>query len=73
MSKNSSKRDSQKKHLTTKQLAERWGLHPMTLYLWRKDNKGPKYIKLGLSKRSPVLYPIKNVEAYEKLYMEGGE
>jgi hypothetical protein len=49
-------------YLTAAQLAERWGLHPATLKRWRKDRKGPAYF------RTPgfVLYPLAEVEQYEK-------
>jgi transposase-like protein len=49
-------------YLTATQLAERWGVHPSTLKRWRDCGKGPPYF------RTPgfVLYPLAEVEQYEK-------
>ena len=49
-------------YLTATQLAQRWGVHPTTLQRWRLAGKGPSYF------RTPgfVLYPLAEVEQYEK-------
>lgn len=49
-------------YLTATQLAQRWGIHPTTLARWRESGKGPAYF------RTPgfVLYPLAEVEQYEK-------
>jgi predicted DNA-binding transcriptional regulator AlpA len=48
-------------HLTTKQLATRWGMSAQTLHNWRHFGKGPKFLKLGRK----VVYAIAEVEAFE--------
>jgi len=49
-------------YLTATQLAKRWGIHPTTLARWRLKGHGPAYF------RTPgfVLYPLAEVEQYEK-------
>lgn len=49
--------------LTETELATRWSMTTKTLYRWRTQNRGPKYMKLG--KR--ILYPLTSVEEYENL------
>jgi hypothetical protein len=49
------------KHLTPRQLAERWGFHIGTLANMRSEERGPAYLKLG----GAVLYRVADVEAYE--------
>jgi predicted DNA-binding transcriptional regulator AlpA len=51
--------------LTETELATRWSMTTKTLYRWRTQNRGPKYMKLG--KR--ILYPITAVESYENQIM----
>ncbi len=45
------------------ELAARWGMSPKTLQRWRTINVGPEYLKLG----KKVMYPLTDVEDYEKL------
>lgn len=49
------------KHLTTNELAERWGLHPGTLENWRSLGGGPKFLKIGRK----VVYRIEEIEKFE--------
>jgi hypothetical protein len=57
-------------HLTTEQLAKRWGwvkgqpggITPGTLKTWRRKGTGPRYIKPGKA----VLYPLDAVVEYER-------
>jgi hypothetical protein len=49
--------------LTTKQLAKRWNLAPVTIHQWRVLNRGPKFYKNG----GRVIYPLEEVRKYEKL------
>lgn len=42
--------------LTTKQAAEYLGLSPNTLSGWRYLNVGPKYQRLGTSRRAAIRY-----------------
>jgi len=67
---------SDTKHLTTAQLAERWGFDPSTgkggyspdtLKNWRGQGKGPRYIRPG----KKVLYPIAAVEEFERTHQFG--
>ena len=54
--------------LTETQLAERWGLTTRTLQSWRKDGKGPNFVRLG--ERS-IFYRAADVEAYEAARVVG--
>lgn len=56
------------KYLTTKEVAERWGgiIQPGTIENWRQQKKGPKFVKLGKGKTSPVVYRLKDLVAFEK-------
>ncbi len=51
------------KHLTPKELEERWGgaIKATTLRNWRRAGRGPAFIKLG----SKAVYPLSAIEAYE--------
>lgn len=50
---------------TTEQLAERWGIKPETLEVWRQRGKGPKWIRLTEGKRPSIRYPIELIHEYE--------
>jgi hypothetical protein len=52
--------------LTSKQLAERWGLSEGTLRNWRSLNVGPKFIKLGRKSNAAVRYSLAVVKAFER-------
>ena len=52
------------KFLDTYELAERWGMHPVTLAKWRRKDTGPKFIKAQHPVR--ILYPILEIESYER-------
>lgn len=56
----------EKKFLTTKELCERWSITRSTLSLWRKNNRGPKFIsfKDGCS-RPKILYRLDDVVDFE--------
>jgi uncharacterized protein YjcR len=47
--------------LTTNDLAERWGVHPVTVRKWKKRGTGPKWVKIG----GKVMYPIDKVKEME--------
>ena len=49
------------RHLSQKELAERWGLSPRTLERWRWIGKGVPYLKLG----GRVVYRLEDVERFE--------
>lgn len=55
--------------LTTEQLAERWGLRPVTLKKWRVNGLGPHFVKLGDAENSSVRYRKEDVLAYEAKHM----
>lgn len=44
------------KLLTNTEAATILGLKPTTLEIWRTRGKGPKFVKLGHSKQSPIRY-----------------
>jgi hypothetical protein len=56
-------------HLTTAQLAARWGLRPSTIKFYRSSGYGPDYITLPrrcLPLGSPrVMYPLASILAFE--------
>ena len=54
-----------KEHLTTRELAERWGVHIRTLKRWRVKSEGPSYVKLGKGSHASILYKIKDIEDFE--------
>jgi predicted DNA-binding transcriptional regulator AlpA len=49
---------------TTEQVASFTGFKVNTFEIWRLKGKGPKFIKLGNSKQSPVRYLRADVEAW---------
>jgi hypothetical protein len=53
--------------LTPREVAERWRLTPGTLSNWRNKQKGPRFIKMGDGRSSPIRYPRSAVLIYEKL------
>lgn len=52
------------KPLDTNAVAAMIGIAPMTLRIWRVHGKGPKFAKLGDSKRSGVMYYEADVLAW---------
>lgn len=55
--------------ITTAALAAHWGYSYNTLKVWRRRKQGPKYHKF----HGRVLYRIKDIKAYEKLYFSKGK
>ncbi|HWJ68933.1 MAG TPA: helix-turn-helix domain-containing protein [Sphingobium sp.] len=41
------------------------GISPVTLKIWRCQGKGPRFIKLGDSSRSGVVYDPAEIEAWK--------
>lgn len=54
------------KFISTKALAERWGIDHRTLINWRALKQGPRYLKLGRGKNCRVVYSLVEIESYEK-------
>jgi hypothetical protein len=52
--------------LTTQELAKRWKLTPECLEQWRRQGKGPPFIRLTDGERSPVVYKVIDIIEYEK-------
>lgn len=52
--------------LTSKQLAERWGLSEGTLRNWRVLGTGPKFIKLGKKQNAAVRYGLAAIKSFEE-------
>lgn len=42
------------------------GVSPITLRQWRLVGKGPRFIKLGTSKQSKVVYDPADIEAWKR-------
>ncbi len=55
--------------LTTHQVAELLGLKPQTLALWRTQDKGPKFVKLGKA----VRYRLSDWEPFIDSHGQEGE
>lgn len=53
-------------HLTTDELAKRWGLSANRLRQWRVESRGPSFIKLGQGPKAPVRYRLEDIEEFEK-------
>ena len=51
--------------LTDDQLADRWSCSVKKLANDRYAGRGPKFVKLGDARNSPVRYPLEIVEEYE--------
>lgn len=51
------------KRLSETELAEFWGKTTRTLQLWRKNGKGPRFIKIG---DGSILYREEDILAYEE-------
>ena len=50
--------------LTRPEVAARLGLKEGTLRVWATKGRGPKFVKLGLSQRSPVRFLEAEVDRY---------
>ena len=48
------------RHLSTRELAERWTISRRTLDRWRWAGEGPRFLKLG----GRVVYRIADIEAF---------
>lgn len=53
-----------KTYLTPKEAATYLRFSPKTLEEWRADKKGPRYHKLGQSRKSAVLYHRNDLDAW---------
>lgn len=51
-------------YLTEEQVAEMIQVHPGTLQNWRVRGEGPRFVKLGSKRRSPVRYRVQDVEEW---------
>ena len=52
-------------HLTEKELAARLNIEVQTVRKWRREKRGPAYIK-GEGQRGTVRYAVADVEAWEQ-------
>ena len=48
--------------LTQEQVAEILQIHPGTLENWRTRGEGPRFVKLGNKRRSPIRYRRQDVD-----------
>ena len=55
--------------LTTKCLAKRANVHPVTVRKWRAKGEGPRYLKKGPTAQGLVRYPLKWVIQWEQEQM----
>lgn len=59
--------------LSAMELSRRLGVTTQTLKVWRMENTGPKYFKVGTGKYSHVRYRMRDVLAWEKECVEKQE
>lgn len=61
-------------HLTTAQLAKRWGVSEKGLANQRQDGDvpHPRYLKLGKGRAARVRYRLVDIEEFERECMQGG-
>ncbi|MGW3571658.1 helix-turn-helix transcriptional regulator [Streptomyces sp. NPDC000941] len=59
--------------LTPRQLAHELGVSVGTLANWRWREEGPRYVKLGSGRSSPVRYRREDVDAWKARHVAGGE
>lgn len=52
------------KLIGAKETAELLGISPTRLFEWRRDGKGPRYVKTGKSATSKILYPYKAIQEW---------
>lgn len=53
------------------QVAQRYGITPETLSNWRRERKGPPFIRLGTGKRPRAMYRMVDIIEWEsKLYKD---
>lgn len=52
-------------YMTPTEVADRYGVSPITLRSWRKRDKGPAYYRVGPSPYGAVRYAKADVIAYE--------
>jgi hypothetical protein len=50
------------RHLTQRELAERWNKSESTIERYRSDRVGPTYLKIG----GKILYRLADIEQYER-------
>ncbi len=53
-----------RRHLRNDEVAALIGIKPTTLKIWRVKGKGPKFVKLGDTKQSGVVYDEEDVLAW---------
>lgn len=51
-------------HIRSRDAAEKIGVSDATLRAWRRNGTGPKHIKLGDSRRAPVVYEVAELERW---------
>ena len=49
--------------LSEAKLAERWGISRRTLQRWRRESRGPSFLRLGRR----VVYRLDDIEIFEKV------
>lgn len=47
-------------------VAKRYKMTPESLSNWRREGKGPPFVKLGTGKSPRVMYRVKDVAEWEK-------
>ena len=48
-------------HVSQEDVALRWNISPRTLERWRRESRGPAYLKMG----GRVVYRMADIEAFE--------
>jgi transposase-like protein len=56
--------------LHPRQVAERYGITPETLSNWRRERKGPPFIRLGSGPRPRAMYRLDDVLEWERKHKQ---
>lgn len=62
-------RSTKQVNFSEAELAVHWGISRRTLQRWRKDGRGPRWLRI----EGRVLYRIADIEQYERAHLEGGD
>jgi hypothetical protein len=59
-------------YLTASDLAHRWSVSLESLRRWRREGRGPKWVKLGESDNALVRYKLDEIVRYEHESLDKG-
>lgn len=62
-----------REYLTPKEAADYMRRHVRTLEDWRRDKKGPRYMKLGEKKKACILYRRRDIDDWLARHARDGD